>query len=66
MLGKPETGSPSANDHDPRPLHYEIQAERPGRFDWEYLERGPEVWRVRIGRAGQGAAQPEATTAHGQ
>lgn len=38
------------NDHDPMPLWYQIQAERPGQFDWTYLEEGPEIWRVRIGR----------------
>ena len=38
------------NDHDPRPLYYQFEAEQPGRFGWEYLERGPEVWRVRITR----------------
>lgn len=38
------------NDHDPKPLYYEFSAERPGQFEWEYLEQGPEVWRVRIGR----------------
>ncbi|HEY8487383.1 MAG TPA: DUF2249 domain-containing protein [Limnochordales bacterium] len=54
------------NDHDPRPLYYQFAAERAGTFTWEYLEQGPHVWRVRIGRAGQGAGQPEATTAHGQ
>jgi len=39
------------NDHDPKPLYYQFAAERPGTFTWEYLEEGPEVWRVRIGRA---------------
>jgi uncharacterized protein (DUF2249 family) len=38
------------NDHDPRPLYYQFQAEMPGAFAWEYVERGPEVWRVRITR----------------
>lgn len=38
------------NDHDPKPLYYQFQAERPGVFAWEYLESGPETWRVRIGR----------------
>lgn len=42
------------NDHDPRPLHYQFMAERTGLFDWTYLEQGPEVWRVQIGKAGQG------------
>jgi uncharacterized protein (DUF2249 family) len=43
------------NDHDPKPLYYQFQAERPGEFDWEYLERGPQVWRVRIGRQARAA-----------
>lgn len=38
------------NDHDPKPLYYQIMAEFPNQFDWEYLEEGPEVWRVRITR----------------
>jgi uncharacterized protein (DUF2249 family)/iron-sulfur cluster repair protein YtfE (RIC family) len=38
------------NDHDPKPLYYQFQAEQPGKFTWTYLEEGPEVWRVRIGR----------------
>src|SRR5688572_27239366 len=38
------------NDHDPKPLYYQFQAEQPGKVRWEYLELGPEVWRVRIGR----------------
>lgn len=36
------------NDHDPAPLHYQFKAERPDQFDWEYVEQGPEVWRVHI------------------
>jgi len=36
------------NDHDPRPLYYQFQAELPERFAWDYLEAGPERWRVRI------------------
>ncbi len=38
------------NDHDPKPLYYQLAAEHPGTFSWDYLESGPEVWRVRIGR----------------
>jgi uncharacterized protein (DUF2249 family) len=38
------------NDHDPKPLRYQFEAELPGQFSWAYLEAGPEVWRVRIGR----------------
>lgn len=38
------------NDHDPKPLRYQFEAENRGEFSWEYLEEGPDVWRVRIGR----------------
>jgi len=38
------------NDHNPKPLFYQFQAERAGQFNWEYLEKGPEAWRVRITR----------------
>ncbi len=38
------------NDHDPKPLYYQFQAERPGILDWEYLEEGPDTWRVRVGK----------------
>ncbi|MGH9044534.1 MAG: DUF2249 domain-containing protein [Acidimicrobiales bacterium] len=38
------------NDHDPRPLRYQFEAEHHGRYTWDYLEEGPQVWRVRIGR----------------
>ena len=37
------------NDHDPKPLYYQLAAEHPDQFSWDYLEDGPEVWRVRIG-----------------
>lgn len=39
------------NDHDPKPLYYQFLHERQDQFAWEYLEEGPEIWRVRIGRA---------------
>jgi uncharacterized protein (DUF2249 family) len=38
------------NDHDPKPLRYQLEATRPGNFSWDYVERGPEAWRVRIAR----------------
>ena len=38
------------NDHDPFPLRYQFEAERTGTFSWEYLEQGPQVWRVEIAR----------------
>lgn len=36
------------NDHDPKPLYYQLKAEEPGKVGWEYLEEGPEVWQVLI------------------
>ena len=39
------------NDHDPRPLYYQFQAEHTGEFSWNYLEQGPDIWRVRIERS---------------
>ncbi len=39
------------NDHDPVPICYQFMAERPNAFTWEYLEQGPEIWRVRIRKA---------------
>ena len=42
------------NDHDPKPLYYQLAAEHPDEFEWAYLEEGPEVWRVRIGRPAAG------------
>ena len=46
----PSEGFVLVNDHDPKPLYYQLEAEHPGKFTWDYLEEGPEVWRVRIGR----------------
>ena len=46
------------NDHDPRPLYYQFQAELTGRFTWEYLASGPEVWKVRIGKRPLGSGSP--------
>ena len=44
------------NDHDPRPLWYQLQAEQPGQFTWLYLEEGPERWSVRIERIAEASA----------
>ena len=44
------------NDHDPKPLYYQFAAEHAGAFSWDYLEQGPVVWRVRIGRTGDPVA----------
>lgn len=36
------------NDHDPKPLYYQLLGERGNTFIWEYLEEGPEEWKVKI------------------
>jgi uncharacterized protein (DUF2249 family) len=36
------------NDHDPKPLYYAVQAQVPNGFTWDYLEQGPDTWRVAI------------------
>ena len=46
----PGAGFILVNDHDPKPLYYQFEAEHSGQFSWDYLEAGPTVWRVRIGR----------------
>lgn len=38
------------NDHDPKPLYYQLEAEYPNQFSWTYVERGPAVWRVEIAK----------------
>lgn len=38
------------NDHAPVPLHYQFMHERSELFTWEYLEEGPDVWQVQIGK----------------
>lgn len=45
-----------ANDHDPMPLYYQFSHERAGKFEWNYLEQGPELWRVRISKAKESAS----------
>jgi uncharacterized protein (DUF2249 family) len=38
------------NDHDPKALCYQVEAERRDRFRWEYLATGPRGRQVRIAR----------------
>lgn len=38
------------NDHDPKPLYYQLLGERGNIFKWEYLEQGPERWMIRISK----------------
>lgn len=36
------------NDHDPKPLYYQLLGQKGKQFTWEYLEKGPSVWRIKI------------------
>ncbi|MCO5285417.1 MAG: DUF2249 domain-containing protein [Chitinophagaceae bacterium] len=45
---KPGEAFEFINDHDPKPLYYQMEAESKEPFRWEYLEKGPEVWKVRV------------------
>ena len=38
------------NDHDPQPLRMQIEQMREGEMSWEYIERGPETFSIRITR----------------
>ena len=36
------------NDHDPKPLYYQMIAERGNIFTWSYEQKGPQTWKVLI------------------
>jgi regulator of cell morphogenesis and NO signaling len=38
------------NDHDPKPVYYQLLGERGNIFTFEYLEAGPEWWRIKIAK----------------
>lgn len=38
------------NDFDPYRVYHRLHAQTRGALVWEYLQRGPHVWRIRIGR----------------
>lgn len=45
---KPGEAFEFVNDHDPKPLYYQMEAESNEPFRWEYLEKGPDQWKVRV------------------
>jgi len=47
------------NDHDPKPLYHQFQAEAPGNFSWLSAQSGPDVWRVSIQKLGRSHAAGE-------
>jgi len=40
------------NDHDPKPVYYQLLGERGDVFTWEYLQQGPHWWDIRVTRKG--------------
>lgn len=46
------------NNHDPKPfynqfceaLNFQFHAARSEQFQWDYLEKGPDLWRVNVTR----------------
>ncbi len=38
------------NDHDPQPLHAQMEQLRPGELAWEYEIRGPYEFRIKVSR----------------
>lgn len=51
-LKKPGDAFVFINDHDPKPLYYQIEAEHPKQFSFTYVESGPVAWRVKIAKLG--------------
>lgn len=39
-----------SNNHDPKPLYYQLLSEHGTTFSWEYLKSGPELWEVKIAK----------------
>lgn len=38
------------DDHDPKPLFYQLANGFPGAFRWDYQARGPDIWQICITR----------------
>lgn len=45
------------NDHDPVPLHMQLENRAPGQFQWAYLQSGPQLWQIEITWKGAQAAE---------
>lgn len=45
---KPGESFTLKNDHDPKPLYYQMLGELGPVFNWQYAEQGPECWKVVI------------------
>lgn len=45
---KPGEAFVFTNDHDPKPLYYQMEAEGDEPFEWEYLLAMPKEWKVKV------------------
>ena len=50
------------NNHDPRPVYFQLQQMRGDIFTWEYLEQGPEWWDIRVTKKGATILAEDAVT----
>lgn len=50
------------NDHDPIPLHRQIDTMRPGQAEWSYIDRRPEYFHIRVCRIGAPAGMEAVTS----
>lgn len=50
------------NDHDPKPVYYQLSAQHGETFSWEYLQQGPEVWNIRVTKNETANEEVEAVT----
>ncbi|MXR50933.1 DUF2249 domain-containing protein [Halovenus sp. WSH3] len=60
---EPDTGFVLVNDHDPKPLYHQFEAEAGPEFYWEYQKQEPGEFRVLIGRS---EADPDSVPEDGQ
>ncbi len=52
------------NDHDPIPLHGQMDTLRPRQLTWEYITRGPDIFRIRVCRIAPLDGSEISPTAH--
>lgn len=38
------------NNHDPKPVYYQLQAMHGDTFTWDYLQQGPQWWDIRVSK----------------
>lgn len=51
------------NDHDPKPVYYQLIVSRDNNFTWSYIQKGPQWWRVEIRKAEVGITVGELAAA---